>query len=243
MFLATANCRLPLFPVLHPEDVRLPEFMYEQASEQPLHRFVTNNCGNDILRIFSALRLAICAKRSGSVSPNSIRTILNLEEHRLLEKFYGDSFEGISTSDQSVVTAIALAAHLFLYVILRQVPTNIPLVRTMSSRMQKSIQKMTETQRTTPEYAAALEWVACVGILGTWTGASEISVESIYFTTLLENSWHDSNSAVYDTAELGQRLSQFLWDAEHCNQTMREAVEWGQAYRVASPFPNCLFGK
>jgi hypothetical protein len=148
------------------------------------------------------------------ISPEDLRTMLNFVDESILQHLYQDYTD---TSDAGIRShALVLAAHVFMYVTLRQVPLRSPLVRTICTRLQNTLALTTSARETWTDHRAALLWIAFVGLLGTGQEA-ETSPEGQWFLSLFQSTVQrcrpDFPSNVHC---IGRTLSTFLWDGHYC---------------------------
>lgn len=159
--IASGLGRKPLFPLIHGlEDVRLPESVTREAETPSLSQFDDLGQAAEILKsIFPYLRQAILCRKYRIAAPNGIRVILNVAEFHILDHIEDEAH---SPRDHRFKTLI-LAAHVFLYAGLRQLPPMGALIRIMLDRLRDALgagEIMAETWR---DHLSDLLWVLSVG--------------------------------------------------------------------------------
>ncbi|VUC29380.1 unnamed protein product [Clonostachys rosea] len=121
LFLASALGSLPKFPLFHSYDISLPQRIHDEAMRPQPHPIVATHCGRVVAQAFNYLRLAICAIRSESIPPETIRMLINVADVKLLEILHGEVADPSPEMSSSIVNLVARASHLFLYICIRQI--------------------------------------------------------------------------------------------------------------------------
>ncbi|CAH0054018.1 unnamed protein product [Clonostachys solani] len=223
LFLASALGSLPKFPLFHSYDISLPQRIYNEAIKPQPHPVVATRCGGSVAQAFNYLRLAVCAIRAESIPPETIRMLINVADIKLLEILHGEVADPPSAMSSSIVNLVTRAAHLFLYISIRQIPIRASLICTMRDRLCDAMEEViTQTEICTdcPEVVA---WAACVGLLGTWGAVSGISSARANFLTVLDSlGLKDSRDLPWMSDD---KLSSLLWDAERCSLHFRGIIE------------------
>jgi hypothetical protein len=148
------------------------------------------------------------------VSLEVLRTLFNVVDDSILRHLYRDC---IGLSDASRRSrALVLAAHVFMYVTLRQVPPKSPLVRRVCTRLQSAVGLSPTARETWTDDRAALLWIAFVGLLGTGERA-ETCLEGQWFLNLFRSTVQGYPED-FPPGNGGVRgiLSTFLWDELSC---------------------------
>ena len=89
--------------------------------------------GEDLVFVLSCLRLGVHTRHSHYVDPIYIQTLLTLADYTLVSTLFDENYALLSSSRSKLAEVVMLAAHLFLYVSLREMPTASALVRKMNA--------------------------------------------------------------------------------------------------------------
>ncbi|KAH6658178.1 hypothetical protein BKA67DRAFT_557350 [Truncatella angustata] len=212
------------FPLLHTDQAYLPASIIEQAWYPPLDHSILNDSSYYHVRIFVQIRQLLLARQSSVVSLDALRTLLNMADDAILRHLYQDSTDVSDASRRS--RALVLAAHVFTYVTLRQVPPSSPLVRRMCARLQSIVGLTSSAREIWTENMAALLWVAFVGLLGMGTGTgAKTPPGGQWFLALFQCTVqrHPQGCSPGD-GSIRRLLSSFLWD-ELCCQPLLAGLE------------------
>lgn len=196
---------------MHTDQPELPPTILEHASHPSLHDSVADN---DCSRVFAQLRQLLFATQSLTISVDEQRTLLNIVDELILGHLY-KNYVHLSHSGRRS-RALALAAQVFMYVTLRQVPLGSPLVCRMCSRLQRMME-VDQPGGLWTDHREALLWVAFIGILGAGQGCLEGQWFLDLFKSTVQASQHESCSG--SDGILGI-LSTFLWDDSLCPQLL-----------------------
>ncbi|KAH6667055.1 hypothetical protein F5X68DRAFT_279340 [Plectosphaerella plurivora] len=256
---ATGLGRVPLFPLFHTIDqVILPSKVITDAAVPPALVHLEPDDADPLEErqdmaaarvIFMLLRQAICAHASSiPVTVASIRVIMTTADVRMLEFLFPDSDTSSHGKAQSPsrlagnspVTALVLAAHVFLYVVLRHVPTTSQLLRILCGRLRNFLQ---QGPRVLPAAyvvdawtgnAAFLVWIAFAGVVGSgWSRQNADNAEwfrSLFYSAVLRAGDEGVISSAYDDDALEALLETFLWTDTECGTAL-------ESLRRASPDP------
>lgn len=196
---------------MHTDQPELPPTILEHASHPSLHDSVADN---DCSRVFTQLRQLLFATQSLTISVDDQRTLLNTVDESILRHLYKNCVHLSDSGRRS--RALVLAAQVFMYVTLRQVPPGSPLVCRMCSRLQRMMEA-DQPGRIWTDHREALLWVAFIGILGAGQGCLEGQWFLDLFKSTVQASQHESCSG--SDGILGI-LSTFLWDESLCPQLL-----------------------
>ncbi|KAL7940226.1 hypothetical protein V8C42DRAFT_259626 [Trichoderma barbatum] len=218
ILVAAASGRQLLFPLLHGDQPSLPASVLEHARYPPLHHSIAGDSSCHHAQIFAQLRQLIQARRSSMVSPADLRVLFDVVDDSILQHLYQGCTGASNASRRS--HALFLAAHVFMYVTLRQVPFKSPLLRRMCTRLQAIVGLSFSAREIWSKDTATLLWVAFVGLLGTGETA-ETCVEGQWFLKLFQSTvrghlqpFPPDNGSAYET------LSAFLWDEPYCRPVL-----------------------
>lgn len=142
-----------------------------------------------------------------------MRTLWNVVEGEILRCLYSNRVDdGLSKRTE----ALALAAHVFMYLTLRQVPSRIPLVCRMCTRLQDAIRVAHTEREVWAGHKTALLWIAFVGLLGTdiENGTGWNWFWHLFQSTLQQIS-QDFGIAL-ETYDIQRMFRGFLWDEIYC---------------------------
>lgn len=153
-------------------------------------------------------------RRSSMVSPETLRILLNIVDDAILRHLYQEDIDISDTERCS--RALLLAAHIFMYVTLRQVPPKSPLLRRMCTRLQSTVRSTAFAEEIWRGNEVALLWIAFVGLLGM---GEEIgaSLEGQWFLNVFRSTFQrQSQDFSTQNGSLCGMLSTFLWDDPYC---------------------------
>lgn len=196
---------------MHTDQPQLPPTILEHASHPSLHDSVADH---DCSRIFTQLRQLLFAAQSLTISVDDQRTLLNIMDESILQHLY---INGVQLSDTSRRSrALVLAAQIFMYVTLREVPPGSPLVCRMCHRLQKMMD-VDQPGDIWKYYREASLWIAFIGLLGTRQGCPEEQ----WFLGLLKSTVQIfQNEACSGSDGILGIFSAFLWDETLCPQLL-----------------------
>ncbi|KAH8817470.1 hypothetical protein F5884DRAFT_250899 [Xylogone sp. PMI_703] len=217
---ATALGRPLMFPLLHTAQVYLPTQIVEHALYLPLDHSMIKNISYSHFGIFSQLRQLLLARQSSMVSQETLQILLNAVDESILIHLYQDRVDIFGVTRCSC--ALILAAHVFMYVTLRQVPHRSPLVRRMCNRLQSLVGLTSPAEMTWTENSAALLWIAFVGLLGTGERV-ESCPEGQWFLNLFESTVQGyPQGLLQNNGSIRKILSTFLWDESYCQPVLEK---------------------
>ncbi|RMZ87997.1 hypothetical protein DV736_g4787, partial [Chaetothyriales sp. CBS 134916] len=209
------------FPLLHADHPSIPKYIVEYCLNLPFDPSVLgdDSCGH--FRIFAQLRQLLLVRESSTLSLETLRTLFNVLEGSILQQLYRceDATEVKDSSQRS--RALVLAAHVFMYVTLRRVPANSPVVRRMCARLQRTVALSLPSSAVWTINKAALLWIAFVGLLGVGD-AARTGPEGQWFLDLFHSTvkvWLDDARPELGTSR--KALSAFLWDETHYTAVLR----------------------
>ena len=148
------------------------------------------------------------------VSLEALRTPFNVVDSSILQQLYQPRIDVSDANRRS--RSLALAAHVFMYVTLRQVPARSPLLQQICATLQSTVGLAPFAIDIWTESRAALLWIAFVGLLGTRKG-KETGPRGQWFLSLfrsIEQEHHQSFPL--DNGGVRKILSTFLWDETYC---------------------------
>lgn len=190
----------------------------------PLDRSITNDSSHNHQLVFAQLRQLLLAQKSSMVSLAVVRTLLNVADDAILQHLYQDCIDVSDAGRRS--HALVLAAHIFVYITLRQVPSKAPLLRRMCARLQSTLGLVPYTRDTWSGNTAALLWIAFVGLLGTGEGA-ETSPGEQWFLSLFQSILQGyPQDFIPGNGSIQRTLSTFLWDESHCQPLLAGLEEY-----------------
>ncbi|KAJ3946287.1 uncharacterized protein N0V96_004647 [Colletotrichum fioriniae] len=219
--------RVPKFPMFHTlAQVSLPPSVVNRA-RTPSLRHLENLGGHnpdesdEPLRIFVALRQAILSQAGGavSVSADDIRIVMNTADSTILHFLYVE--RRTATPVQKRFLVLVSAAHVFLYTVLREIPTTGHMVRVLVRRMRDALDDADSIPLIWVSHDAALSWVLFVGIVGSGT-TEDREWFSSRLDSLLERAKGILPSERCRRDNLQQLLSRFLWRDKHCLPVLDE---------------------
>lgn len=211
--------RMPLFPAFHSLDQdSLPPFLIKSASEPSLSHLIGIEAVDELesnphhLEIFATIRLAIRSQASATVSPHIIRVLFNTADTCILNCLYGkgEALDTVSPSHgQKRVSALLVAAQIFLYIVLRRVPATSPLIRILCERLRKALDGTHSIGETWAGHYPALLWVSFVGVLG--MGAAVANTRTGWYISLFDSTMkrvpHSSNEGFCEQHWVKRTLS------------------------------------
>ncbi|KAH0427423.1 hypothetical protein CcaCcLH18_09704 [Colletotrichum camelliae] len=219
--------RIPKFPMFHTLDqVSLPSSVVNRAmtpSLRHLDRLGGHNPdeSNEPRKIFVSLRQAICSQ-AGAVSADDIRIVMNTADGSILHFLYVE--RRTATPVQKRFLVLVAAAHVFLYVVLREIPTTGHMIRLLVARMRAALDDADSIALIWVSHDAALLWILFVGIVG--SGTAE---DRQWFASRLHKVLDRAGDVLpperCNREALQQMLAGFLWRDERCLPVLEEI--WG----------------
>ncbi|KAF3797788.1 hypothetical protein GCG54_00011879 [Colletotrichum gloeosporioides] len=229
--------RIPKFPMFHTLDqVSLPSSVVNRAMTPPLRhldRLGGHNPdeSNEPRKIFVSLRQAICSQ-AGAVSADDIRIVMNTADSSILHFLYVE--RRTATPVQKRFLVLVAAAHVFLYVVLREIPTTGHMIRLLVARMRAALDDADSIALIWVSHDAALLWILFVGIVG--SGTTE---DRQWFASRLHKVLDRAGDVLpierCNRETLQQMLAGFLWRDERCLPVLEEI--WGSHTQQRSTRP------
>ncbi|WYZ42143.1 hypothetical protein EsH8_V_001038 [Colletotrichum jinshuiense] len=213
--------RVPKFPMFHTLDqVSLPASVVSRAMTPSLRHMDklgghNPDEGNEPRKIFTTLRQAICSSQAGavSVSADDIRIVMNTADSMILHFLYVE--RRTATPVQKRFLVLVSAAQVFLYAVLREIPTTGHMVRILVARLREALDDADSIPLIWVPHDAALLWVLFVGIVG--AGTTE---DREWFSSRLNELLGRARDILPPEScrreNLQQMLSGFLWRDKHC---------------------------
>ncbi|KAI1206787.1 uncharacterized protein F4807DRAFT_214794 [Annulohypoxylon truncatum] len=220
---AVALGRQLIFPRLYLDQGYLPETPESpagHAQHQPLNCSITDRSSHECVAIFIQIRQLLSARQLTTGSPETFRVPPAALDELILRYLYRDCVDDVSDSRRRSY-ALVLAAHIFMYVTLRQAPPKSPLVHRMCIRLQGAVGITPPARQLWAENEAALLWIAFVGLLGTGERAETCPAGQSFlylFRSVVERYPSDSPQGADSLHEM---LSAFLWDESYCRPLLR----------------------
>ncbi|KAI1452852.1 hypothetical protein F4805DRAFT_402803 [Annulohypoxylon moriforme] len=211
---AVALGRQVIFPGLHQDQTRLPASIISDAQHPPLNHSITDGGTYECAAIFTQLRQLSLARQSSMVSFETQRTLLNVTDEIILQYLYQDRPD--NASDPGSSHALVLAAHIFMYVTLRQVPPRSPQIRRICVRLLGMVGIGPPAERTWVKNKAALLWIAFVGLLGTGERVETCPLGQSFVHIFRSAIREYPRDFLHGTSNLYKMLSTFLWDESYC---------------------------
>lgn len=221
---AAALGHRPIFSLLHTDHAHVPASILEQAQHLPLDLSITNDSSYHHHQIFAQLRQLLLAHKSSMVSLGVVRTLLNIADDAILQHLYQDCIDVSDAGRRS--HALVLAAHVFMYITLRQVPGKAPLLRRMCARLQSTLGLAPYATDTWPGNRAALLWIAFVGLLGTGEGMETCPGEQWFLSLFQSIVQGYPQDFIPGNGSIQRTLSTFLWDEPHCQPLLAGLEEY-----------------
>jgi hypothetical protein len=157
------------------------------------------------------------------VSLEAMRVQFNVVDESILQHLYKDC---VDVSDaRRCSCALILAAHIFMCVTLRQMPSKHPLVRRMCIRLQSAVGMTPSAREIWTDNRAALLWIAFIGLLGTGE-MTESCPEGRWFLNLFQSTVQEYlQDFPLSTGSIRRILSAFLWDESYCQPVINGLEE------------------
>ena len=213
-----------MFPVLHTDQPKFPASALEQDVHLPFDNSVINDRSYNHIQIFAQIRQLLLARRSPKISLTSLRDLFNALDASILQHLYQDCLDVSDASRRS--HALVLAAQVFVYVTLRQVPPGTPLVCRICSRLQNTIGLALPERAIWTNDKAALLWISYIGLLGIGPAdETETFSERLWFLGLFQSSlleFPQESPLVHDS--IYRVMYTFLWDEAYCQAVLADAL-------------------
>ncbi|KAK8073955.1 hypothetical protein PG994_004854 [Apiospora phragmitis] len=227
ILVATTLGRQLVLPTLHVNQTSSPVLILDDAETQPLDSSITESNSDEVVGIFSRLRQALLARQSLMLSSEDQQSLLNDADFCILQ--YLPQARDTLPDATKRTRALVLAAHVFMYATLRQVPPKSTLMRRMVTRLQYAVGESLAAQNIWAGQKRALVWIAFVGMLG--TGVGEACPQERWFLNLITCAAcaHSRADYVLCNRDIRQICSAFLWDEAYCQPVLAE-LEKRQRY-------------
>ncbi|KAF6827818.1 tachykinin family protein [Colletotrichum musicola] len=216
--------RVPKFPMFHTLDkVSLPPSVVSRAMSPALghlDRLAGHQPGegDEPRKIFTMLRQAICSQ-AGLVSADTIRIVMNTADSSILHFLYVE--RRTATPVQKRFLVLVSAAQVFLYAVLREIPTTGHMMRILVARVREALEDADSIALIWVSHDAALLWVLFVGIVGSGTAQ-----DREWFTSRLLEVLRRARDTLpperCNREALQQQLAAFLWRDESCLPVLDE---------------------
>ncbi|KAK2051262.1 hypothetical protein LY76DRAFT_412981 [Colletotrichum caudatum] len=231
--------RVPKLPMFHTLDqVSLPPSVASRAATPPLRhldggpagRGAGEGEGEEPRRILTTLRQAICSQ-AGGVAADDIRIIMNTADNAILRFLYDERRAAAATATTTPVrrrfVVLVSAAHVFLYAVLREIPTTGRMARILVARLRAALEGADAAAALVwaPPHDVALLWVLFVGVVGSGAAGGD---RAWFLSRLLGALGGVPRGAAPPgrccTREgLRQVLAGFLWRDKHCLPVLDDA--------------------
>ncbi|KAJ0345288.1 hypothetical protein COL154_009349 [Colletotrichum chrysophilum] len=159
---------------------------------------------------------------AGAVSADDIRIVMNTADSSILHFLYVE--RRTATPVQKRFLVLVAAAHVFLYVVLREIPTTGHMIRLLVARMRAALDDADSIALIWVSHDAALLWILFVGIVG--SGTTE---DRQWFASRLHKLLDRAGDVLpperCNRETLQQMLAGFLWRDERCLPVLEEI--WG----------------
>ncbi|KAJ0339197.1 hypothetical protein COL922a_004729 [Colletotrichum nupharicola] len=169
---------------------------------------------------------------AGAVSADDIRIVMNTADSSILHFLYVE--RRTATPVQKRFLVLVAAAHVFLYVVLREIPTTGHMIRLLVARMRAALDDADSIALIWVSHDAALLWILFVGIVG--SGTTE---DRQWFASRLHKVLDRAGDLLpperCNREILQQMLAGFLWRDERCLPVLEEI--WGVTRSNRVPIP------
>jgi hypothetical protein len=174
-------------------------------------------------KIFTTLRQVIVSQEGSYVPADSLRILMNTADSSILRYLYGDTrdTQALTEPDQRFAVLIS-AAHLFLYVALREIPPSNHLTQTLSKRLLAVLGDLDQTAHVWVAHVPALVWVLFVGCMGT-VGVAGHDRSCSYepcLRKILRKFGNAPETSKYKCDDLKRMLVSFLWKDKCCQPAL-----------------------
>ncbi|KAK1982980.1 hypothetical protein LZ30DRAFT_589415 [Colletotrichum cereale] len=226
---ASGLARVPKFPMFHTLDqVSLPSSVVSRAATPSL-RHLDRLAGDDDAdegegprRMFTTLRQAVCSQ-AGGVPADDIRIVMNTADSTILHFLYAER-RTAATPVQKRLLVLASAAQVFLYAVLREIPTTGHMVRILVTRLRAALEDADAdaVALVWVSHDAALLWVLFVGFAG-----SGMAEDRAWFAARLLEALERARDVVLPERRgresLRRLLAGFLWRDKYCLPALDDA--------------------
>lgn len=148
---------------------------------------------------------------------------MNYADTYILEYLFSDRAGNDSPGKRRLLTLL-LAAHVFLYAVLRKVPRRSHLTRVLVSRLQTALSDV-EVWR---DHHPVLAWAAFAGMIGSAGREDKNGTFSEVFDVALDGIKQSGALPAGSKQELQPLLAAFLWDDKLCRPAMDAWRQTGQ---------------
>ncbi|KAK1569444.1 uncharacterized protein LY79DRAFT_571845 [Colletotrichum navitas] len=218
--------RVPVLPMFHTLDqISLPSSVVSGAATPSL-RHLDRLAGHDTdeskepRQIFTTVRQAICSQ-AGAVAADDIRIVMNTADNAILHFLYAE--RRTATPVQKRFLVLVSAAHVFLYTVLREVPTTGHMARILVARMRAALEDADAIALVWVSHDAALLWILFVGVVGSGTAAEDRAWFLSRLLDVLERARDVLPPERCSRKNLQQVLARFLWKDKHCLPALNDA--------------------
>ncbi|GKT51426.1 uncharacterized protein ColSpa_11607 [Colletotrichum spaethianum] len=160
---------------------------------------------------------------AGAVAADDIRIVMNTADSTILHFLYAE--RRTATPVQKRFLVLVSAAHVFLYAVLREIPTTGHMVRILVSRMRAALEDADAIALIWVSHDAALMWVLFVGVVGSGTTEDRVWFVS-RLVKVLERARDILPPERCTRENLQQLLAGFLWRDKYCLPALDDA--WAQ---------------
>ncbi|KAK2029641.1 hypothetical protein LX32DRAFT_718249 [Colletotrichum zoysiae] len=230
--------RVPKLPMFHTLDqVSLPSSVVSRAatpSLRHLDRLAGHGPDDDEeakepRRIFTTLRRAICSQ-AGAVAADDIRIVMNTADNAILRFLYAERRTTATPARQRFAVLVS-AAHVFLYTVLREIPTTGHMARILVARVRAALEDADAAALVWASHDAALLWILFVGAVGSGT-AEDRAWFSSRLLGALGRARHVLPPERCTREDLRRVLASFLWRDKSCLPVLDDA--WASWERSSS---------
>ncbi|KAK1998388.1 hypothetical protein LX36DRAFT_576398 [Colletotrichum falcatum] len=213
--------QVPKLPMFHTLDqISLPSSVVSRAATPSLRRHLDRLAGHDgggegeeARKIFRTLRQAVCSQ-AGAVAADDIRIVMNTADNSILHFLYAE--RRTATPVQRRFLVLVSAAHVFLYVVLREIPTTGHMVRILVTRMRAALEDADAIALVWVSQDAALLWILFVGVVGSAGAAGDRAWFTARLLEVLKRARDVLPPERRTREDLRQLLAGFLWRDKHC---------------------------
>jgi hypothetical protein len=219
--------RPPLLPLIHTlDEVVLSPAVISDAEIPSLNHLDSLGYGVEtVKKVFSILRQAMLSRRYESVSPDSIRIILNHADHAILNHLHDEC----TSVDVYQFKVLIMATHVFIYAILRQLPPNGPLVGVLLTRLGDELSNKLSNIDVWGDHLSVLLWALYVGAS---VSSKRIGGKSAWFSARLRHVVQQLH--LRTKLEVEECLQTFLWTEAYFREFLDE---WWEDAGDLSPDP------
>lgn len=237
--------RVPLFPAFHSlnEDSLSPS-LSRAAAQPPLTHLLNiggaskTNTVSSLLRSFMTIRQCLAAQASAAVSAHIIRVLGNSADRSILSSLYGEPVDDSLVSyGQKRISALMVAAQIFLHIVLRQVPMHSPIIHILCDRLRRTLGDTKSVRLSWVRHHRALLWILFVGIMG--KGPTIENEETQWYMSLVKSIFSEQaldpfQSGSYKRERLRRILSNFLWEESSCTPVLHVIIPpYAEVYKAA----------